>query len=116
MLIFIRFINTSPAVVDQLFIKIGSLKNFAILMLTVFRNLLGFPSQNAGIVILCHRSVFIFKERVYPSGHFSMFCKNKLLEKTLDISQPKQYIILSSLRIVFNQKNPGIKKYDSNYS
>ena len=39
-----------------------------------------FPSQNAGIVVLCHRSVFIFKEQVYPSAHFSMFCKNKLFQ------------------------------------
>ena len=80
MLIFIGFINTSPAVAVQMFIEIGALKNFAILMLTVFRNLLGFPSQNAGIVILCHRPVFIFKGQVYPSAHFSMFCKNKLLQ------------------------------------
>ena len=26
-------------------------------------------------MILCHRSVFIFKELVYPSAHVSMFCK-----------------------------------------
>ena len=29
-------------------------------------------------MILCHRLVFIFKEQVYPSAQFSMFCKNKL--------------------------------------
>ena len=80
MLIFIGLINTSPAVAVQIFMKIGALKNFAILMLIVFRNLLGFPSQNAGIVILCHRSVFIFKGQVYPAAHFSRFYKNKLFQ------------------------------------
>ena len=80
MLIFIGFINTSAEAAVQMFIRIGALKNFATLMFIVFRNLLGFPSQNAGIVILCHRSVFIFKGQVYPSAHFSMFCKNKLFQ------------------------------------
>ena len=56
-----------------MFFKIGVLKNFAIQML-IYR----FPSHNAGIVILCHRSVFIFKGQVYPSAYFSMFGKNKL--------------------------------------
>ena len=34
MLIFISFINTSPEVAVQMFIKIGALKNFATVMLT----------------------------------------------------------------------------------
>ena len=51
MLIFIGFINTSAEAAVQMFIRIGALKNFATLMFIVFRNLLGFPSQNAGIVI-----------------------------------------------------------------
>ena len=34
MLIFISFISTSPEASIQMFIKIGALKNFAILMLT----------------------------------------------------------------------------------
>ena len=39
-----------------------------------------FPSQNVGIVILLHRPVFIFKELVYPSAHFSMFYNNQLFQ------------------------------------
>ena len=73
MLIFISFINTSPEAAAQMFIKIDAFKNFAIMMLT-YR----FPFQNGGIMILCHRSVFIFKGQVYTATHFSMFCKNKL--------------------------------------
>ena len=34
MLIFLNFINTSPEAAIQMFIKIGALKNLAILMLT----------------------------------------------------------------------------------
>ena len=34
MLIFIGFISTSPEAAVQMFIKIGALRNFAILMLT----------------------------------------------------------------------------------
>ena len=91
-LIFLSVMNRSSRL--QMFFKIGALKNIAILkikkrlqlryfsvrsshvMLTIDR----FPSQNAGIVILCHRSVFIFKELVYPPAHFSMFCKNKFFQ------------------------------------
>ena len=55
-----------------MFFKIGALKNFAILMQPdkCYYND-RFLSQNAGIVILCHRSVFIFKGQVYPLAHFS---------------------------------------------
>ena len=34
MLVFIGFINTCPEAAVQMFIKMGALKNFAILMLT----------------------------------------------------------------------------------
>ena len=43
-----------------------------------------FPSQNAGIVILLHRSVFIFKKLVYPSADFNMFCNNKTFPTVID--------------------------------
>ena len=43
-------------------------------------NIHRFSSQNAGIGILCHRSVFTFKELVYPPAPFSMFsnCEPKV--------------------------------------
>ena len=75
MLIFISFINTSPEADVQMFIRIGALKNFAIMMLT-YR----FPCQNGGIMTLCDRSVFIFKGEVHPAANFRMFCKNKLFQ------------------------------------
>ena len=68
-------------------------------------------------------SVFIFKDLVYLSTHFSMFCNNKLfrlqqtklkqfsvkvllnLDRSFDISQQQQFSILSSLKIVLKQKN-----------
>ena len=59
MLIFISLINTSPEAAVQMFTKIGTLKHFAIMMLT-YR----FPCQNGGIMTLSHRSVFIFKGEV----------------------------------------------------
>ena len=73
MLIFISFMNTSPKAAVQMFIKIGALKNFAIMMLT-YR----FSSQNGGIMILCHshRSDLFLKDRSMPQ-HISV-CENKL--------------------------------------
>ena len=70
MLIFISFINTPLEAAVQMFIKIDAFKNFAIMLLT-YR----FPFQNGGIMILCHRSVFIFKGQVYTATHFTfLFC------------------------------------------
>ena len=71
MLIFISFKNASPEAAVQMFIKIGALKNFAIMMLTN-----RFSSQNGGIMILCHRSDLFLKDRSMPQ-HISV-CENKL--------------------------------------
>ena len=78
----------------QMFFKMGALKDFAIprikkrlqhrcfpvrsnhMMLTYWY----ISSPNAGKVILCHRSLFIFEELVYPSPLLSMFHRNKLFQ------------------------------------
>ena len=93
----------------QIFFKIGALiKNFAILRIkkglqhryfpvrsshTILTND-RFSSQNAGIVILCHRSEFIFEELVYPSALFCMFCKNKHFQ--LDQTKLEQLSVIKT--------------------
>ena len=47
-------------------------------------------------MILCHRSVFVSEELVYPSTNFSMFCKNNCFQ--LQLTKLEQFSVIALLK------------------